>query len=402
MKRDEIESEILAWIAEPEWRADEARFERLVLALFRFQVDHCKPYARYAMALDRTSDRVEHSAQIPAVPTGAFKEFDLRCFEAEATIRVFRTSGSSTERRGALALDTLALYEASLLASLRHCLLTDLVGRAPMMRFLAPSAEEAPESSLSHMFETLRRAEGAVGSAFDLREGRLDLEALGRAIREARSESPPRPIVLAGTSFAFVHLLDATGGEGAGADGGRDWRLPPGSRILETGGFKGRSREVPRDVLRTELARRFGLPESSVVNQYGMTELGSQFYDSTLLDPAGPRRKLVPPWTRVRLIDPATGEDVRAGEVGMVLVQDLANTGSVAAVQTADLGRSVLDEQGEAIGFDVLGRAAGAEERGCSIAADLMLDSRIAVGRTSDGRTSDAGMEPGREQDGRR
>jgi hypothetical protein len=397
VKRAEIESEMLEWIAEPEWRTDEARFERLALALFRFQVDHCEPYARYAMALDRTAAQVERSAQIPAVPTGAFKEFDLRCFEADATIRVFRTSGSSTERRGVLALDTLALYEASLLASLRRCFLTDLVGRAPMMRFLAPSAEEAADSSLSHMFESLRRAEGASGSAFDLRSGRLDLDALRRAIREARSESPPRPIVLAGTSFAFVHLLDATRSEGEAADGERDWRLPPGSRILETGGFKGRSREVPRDVLRTELARRFGLPETSVVNQYGMTELGSQFYDSTLLDPAGPRRKLVPPWTRVRLIDPATGEDVRAGEVGMILIQDLANTGSVAAIQTADLGRSVLDEQGEMIGFDVLGRAAGAEERGCSIAADLMLDPRITVGRTSD-----AAGEPGREQDGRR
>ena len=407
VKRTEIESEILEWIEEPEWHADEARFERLVLALFRFQFDHCEPYARYAMALDRTPDRVEHAAQIPAVPTGAFKEFDLRCFEAEATTRVFRTSGSSTARRGALALDTLALYEASLLASLRRCFLTDLVGRAPMMRFLAPSAEEAADSSLSHMFETLRRTEGADGSAFDLREGRLDLEALRRAIRGARAECPERPVVLAGTSFAFVHLLDATAGEDADTapDTEHDWRLPPGSRILETGGFKGRSREVPRDVLRAELARRFGLPPSSIVNQYGMTELGSQFYDSTLLDPGGPRRKRVPPWTRVRLIDPATGEDVRAGEVGMVLVQDLANTGSVAAVQTADLGRLVLDEQGEAIGFDVLGRAAGAEERGCSLAADLMLDPDPHPGphpKVAAGRARGAAPETGREQEGRR
>lgn len=397
MKRAEIESEILEWVEESEWREDEARFERLALALFRFQYDHCEPYARYAMALDRTPAQVGHAAQIPAVPTGAFKEFDLRCFEAEATIRVFRTSGSSTQRRGVLALDTLAPYEASLLASLRRCFLTDLVGRAPAMRFLAPSAEEAADSSLSHMFETLRRAEGGSGSDFDLRGGRLDLDGLGRAIRAAREKAPTRPIALAGTSFAFVHLLDATAGEGTAADVECDWRLPPGSRVLETGGFKGRSRELPRDLLRADLARRFGLPEASIVNQYGMTELGSQFYDSTLLDPVGPRRKLVPPWTRVRLIDPATGEDVRAGEVGMVLVHDLANTGSVAAVQTADLGRSVLDERGEPIGFDVLGRAAGAEERGCSIATDLMLDPGIGPGRASD-----AAGEAGREQGGRR
>jgi acyl-coenzyme A synthetase/AMP-(fatty) acid ligase len=103
------------------------------------------------------------------------------------------------------------------------------------------------------------------------------------------------------------------------------------------------------------------------VNQYGMTELGSQFYDSALREPEAPRRKLAPPWARVRLLDPATGEDAEPGAVGMIAIVDLANTGSVLAVQTADLGRRVAD------GFEVLGRAPGAEERGCSVAADAML-----------------------------
>lgn len=379
MKRAELEAEILAWMRETGWRADAERFERLALALFRFQYDHCEPYARYARSLERPPENVECAAEIPAVPTGAFKELELRCFPQSATIRVFRTSGTSSEGRGALPLDTLALYEASLLASLRHCLLTDLVGRAPRMRFLAPSAEEAPDSSLSHMFETLRRTEGDAGSDFDLQHGRLDVDALRRAIADAWTASAsmstgPQPMVLAGTAFAFVHLLDAVAEASGQAGDASDWRLPPGSRLLETGGFKGRSREVPRARLHRELARLFAIPEASVLNQYGMTELGSQFYDSTLVDPTGPRRKLVPPWTRVRLIDPATGDDVQGNAVGMVQIQDLANTGSVAAIQTADLGRMQHDERGEPIGFDVLGRAAGAERRGCSIATDLMLE----------------------------
>ena len=147
---------------------------------------------------------------------------------------------------------------------------------------------------------------------------------------------------------------------------------------METGGFKGRSREVSRDELHAALAERFMIPIESVVNQYGMTELGSQFYDSTLIDPTGPRRKLTPPWTRVRFIDPETACDVGAGEVGMILVHDLANTGSVAAIQTADLGRAVLDHRGEVIGFDVIGRAEGAEARGCSVATDIMLEASFA------------------------
>ncbi len=158
--------------------------------------------------------------------------------------------------------------------------------------------------------------------------------------------------------------------------------------MLETGGFKGRSREVPREVLRAELAARFGIPEASILNQYGMTELGSQFYDSTLVDPSGPRRKLVPPWTRVRCVDPDSGRDVTVGDVGIVVIHDLANTGSVAAIQTADLGRMIAATAGgeeEGDGFDVLGRFEGAEQRGCSIAVDAVLGGTRAGSRPGSG-----------------
>ena len=136
---------------------------------------------------------------------------------------------------------------------------------------------------------------------------------------------------------------------------------------METGGFKGRSREMPRAELYAAIEERLGVPSARIVNQYGMTELGSQFYDSVLRFPATERRKLGPPWARVRLVDPATGEDVPDGEAGMIVVVDLANTGSVLALETADLGRRVGD------GFEVLGPRRGAEARGCSIAADEML-----------------------------
>ncbi|MEM9175934.1 MAG: long-chain fatty acid--CoA ligase [Myxococcota bacterium] len=366
--RATIERALLDWMSAPSAERDDARFERLALDLFRFQFGACAPYARLCTSLERTPDSVARVEDIPAVPTGAFKEFALRCFPEARTEKIFRTSGTSVERRGELHLDTLALYEASLLASLRRAFLTDLVGGAPEMRFLAPGPDAAPDSSLTHMFETLRRAEGAPASGFDLEDGRLDLRALEAAVARAREDD--RPLVIAGTSFAFVHFLDdpATAGDGR-------WALPRGSRVMETGGFKGRSRTVPRDVLRADIATRFGLDERAVLNQYGMTELGSQFYDSTLVDPNGPRRKEGPPWTRVRFVDPESGRDVADGEVGMIVIHDLANSGSVAAIQTADLGRAILDEAGRSIGFDVIGREAGAEARGCSIATDVMLEA---------------------------
>jgi phenylacetate-coenzyme A ligase PaaK-like adenylate-forming protein len=168
-------------------------------------------------------------------------------------------------------------------------------------------------------------------------------------------------VALCGTSFAFVHLLDALDARGVRP------ALPAGSRVMETGGFKGRSRELSRESLHEAIADRLGVPPERIVNQYGMTELGSQFYDSVLRRPGEPRRKLAPPWARVRAVDPDTGDDVPAGEPGALVIVDLANTGSLQAVQTADLGRLVDD------GFEVLGREPGAEARGCSIAADAML-----------------------------
>ena len=109
------------------------------------------------------------------------------------------------------------------------------------------------------------------------------------------------------------------------------------------------------------------MPPARVVNQYGMTELGSQFYDSVLREPSAARRKLAPPWTRVRIARSRRSDEVRPGEIGRIAILDLANTGSVCALETADLGRCVGD------GFDVLGREADAEQRGCSIAADALL-----------------------------
>ena len=378
-RREDLETQILAFMAELDWRRDEHRFESLALGLFRFQYGACEPYRRYCDSLGLHPGAVARANDVPAVPTGAFKEFDLRCFPAEQTILTFRTSGTATERRGALHLDTLRLYETSLLASLRRCFLTDLCGRRPVMRFLAPGAAVAPDSSLSHMFASLAVAEGGEESGFDLGPDGLDLATLGRAVESARRRA--EPIVLAGTSFAFVHFLDAI--DAAEATQSSTWRLPQGSRVLETGGFKGRSREVPRERLRAELGASFGIPASSILNQYGMTELGSQFYDSTLVDPSGPRRKLVPPWTRVRCVDPDSGRDMPIGEVGVVVIHDLANSGSVAAIQTADLGRMIPSQTGD--GFDVLGRFEGAEQRGCSIAVDSMLGGGETRSRSESG-----------------
>jgi hypothetical protein len=357
--RAAIERELLAWMRDEPERRDDARFERLALALFAFQFEANVPYGRFCAARGATPDRIRSWREIPAVPTGAFKELPLRCFPAERSAHVFRTSGTTLARRGELSLDTLELYEASLAPSFESGVLPDLAPgeRLPML-VLAPAPEEAPDSSLSHMFGVMRERRGGPESGWFVLEERLDAGALEAAV--ARAASAPK-LLLCGTAFAFVHWLETL------EQRSLRLALPAGARVMETGGFKGRARELPRERLYAWIHDRLGVPPERCVNQYGMTELASQFYDSVLREPHASRRKLAPAWTRVLLVDPESGKEVRDGEVGAIRVFDLANTGSVLAIATADLGRSRGD------GFEVLGREEGAEARGCSLAADEML-----------------------------
>ena len=227
------------------------------------------------------------------------------------------------------------------------------------LQVLAPSTTEASDSSLSHMFDTVMRDAGSSDSGHWVARGSLDAPRALRALEAAERNSGP--VAICGTAFAFVHLLEELDGRG------RRYSLPRSARVMETGGFKGRSRAVSRDELYAWIEDRLGVPSARIVNQYGMTELGSQFYDSVLGEPGAPRRKIVPPWTRVRIVDPLGGDEMAPGELGRITVIDLANTGSVCALETADLGRVVGD------GFEIVGRDPTAEERGCSIGADALL-----------------------------
>jgi acyl-coenzyme A synthetase/AMP-(fatty) acid ligase len=130
---------------------------------------------------------------------------------------------------------------------------------------------------------------------------------------------------------------------------------------METGGYKGRSREVPKRELHRLIRERLGIEQ--VINEYGMTELSTQFYDSQ----PGSDIKDVPRWARVQIIDPVTGTEAAHGQPGMIRVFDLANLGSAMCVQTEDLGVRHADGR-----FEVRGRMAGAEVRGCSLNAESL------------------------------
>jgi hypothetical protein len=172
----------------------------------------------------------------------------------------------------------------------------------------------------------------------------------------------PEAVIVIGTAFSFLHLLDYL------AERKAHLELPAGSRVMETGGYKGRSRMVPKPQLHAQLSASLGVSPTHIVSEYGMSEISSQGYDAAIPQPqqitaTGPRVFRFPPWARVQVISPETEREVKPGQTGLIRIFDLANAYSVMAVQTEDLGIR------HDYGFELIGRAALVEPRGCSLMA---------------------------------
>lgn len=358
-----LRAELIRRFRDPEAPLDDHAFNTLALRVFSRNYQAVPAYAAYCRSRERTPDTVEHWSGIPAVPTAAFKEVVLRADDME-TERVFRTSGTTRgrERRGEHHVADLELYRASLRSTFRAFLLPD---DAPL-RFLSlmPPSTSLSDSSLAFMISDVVTFFGAEGSAAVADAGGVDFEALNDAAADATSEN--QPVLLLGTSAAFIHWLDRLESSGVRFD------LPSGSRLMDTGGYKGSGRQVPPSQLRAMYAQRLGVAAHACVNEYGMTELLSQRYDNTFRSrhrgKEGPSRKAGPGWLRSVAVDPETLEPLPAGASGILRHIDLANLDSIAAVQTEDFGR--VDEDG----LVLEGRATGAPPRGCSLAMDLLLE----------------------------
>jgi hypothetical protein len=270
-------------------------------------------------------------------------------------------------------------FERHLLPDVNDLIEEQLLGPLDKLPFLAltPSSDAAPHSSLVHMFETVRREFGARDSLFSGRTigsgaWTLDMDATLFAIRKSMCAN--RPLVLLGTAFNFVHLLEHF------AANNMRYRLAHGSRVLETGGYKGQSREVPKQDLHALITKHLGIAPEYIVTEYGMSELSSQAYDrdaglhdsapdhSHTYSTAQSRIFHFPPWCRAQVISPESGREVTEGETGLLRIFDLANVCSVMAIQTEDLAVR------RGAGFELLGRANQAEPRGCSLMS-LNLES---------------------------
>lgn len=349
-------------------------FNRLAIDLFDLQFRNNPAYRLFCQSRRINPSRIEQWRQIPALPASAFKELEASCLSPAQRIAVFHSSGTTEQRpsRHFHSASSLALYEASLLkwfwagtsllehAASQAARQQQMGNRERVFLALTPPAREAPHSSLVHMFHILISRSGSPESLFAGAVGAngswiLDLNRIWRFLDQMEAER--RPAILLGTASLWLRLLEGL------EEAGKNYHLAAGSFALETGGFKGQLRRLPRQTLYQMIEQRLRIPASEIVSEYGMSELSSQAYDwPNGMERLEDRVFRFPPWVKVEIINPENeAACAEPGQAGLIRVYDLANLWSVMAIQTEDLGEIRPG------GFTLKGRNMNAEPRGCSL-----------------------------------
>ena len=314
-----------------------ATFAAAALALFRHQAAHCPPYAAYLAQLGRDPAAVTRLTDIPFLPIEFFKTHDVRTEPAAwAPQETFLSSGTTRQQRSRHLVRDPDLYRQNAAR-----IFGQAYGELSGWTFLAllPSYLEQGQSSLVAMVDHFARASGQTQPAFFLH----DHAALRAALATARQQ-PGRRVLLIGVSYALLDFAVETG------------PAPElqGLTVLETGGMKGRRREMIREELHQELQQAFG--PAGIHSEYGMTEMFSQAYS------LGDGRFHCPPPLRVLLREPSDPFSVAEFRPdGALNVIDLANVDSCAFIETKDLARMHPDGS-----FEVLGRMDNSDVRGCN------------------------------------
>jgi hypothetical protein len=311
-------------------------FTDLALALFRHQAAHCPPYAQWLAALGCRPETVDRLSAIPFLPIEFFKTHEVRTAPADwEPQELFLSSGTTLQQRSRHLVRDPQLYRYNAAR-----IFESIYGPLSGYTFLAllPSYLEQGNSSLVAMVDYFAQVSGQEQPAFFLRDHAALLAALAEAKRDTT-----RQVMLIGVSYALLDLA---------AEYGPAPELQ-NLTVLETGGMKGRRREMIREELHAELQQAFG--QAGIHSEYGMTELLSQAYSR------GDGRFHCPAPLRVLLRDPSDPFSIGDRGDGAINVIDLANLDSCSFLETKDLARMHPDGS-----FEVLGRMDNSDVRGCN------------------------------------
>lgn len=315
------------------YSVNENSFADIALDVFRFQASNNMIYRRYLAALGIDPLSVAKVEDIPFLPISFFKNFSVQC--GDWTPETIFTSSGTTGATSSHPVRDLQFYLRHATACFEH-----FFGPLEDYHFLAllPSYLERQGSSLIAMMDHFIKRSKSSFSSFYLN----DYEKLNKTLQLLKKEGGKT--ILWGVTFALLDLAE---------------RFPQDlshCAVVETGGMKGKRREITRNELAEAL--NAGLGVKTLFSEYGMTELLSQAYSVK-----GDNRFSCPPWMRViarDITDPfKKGLQSESGGINII---DLANWNTISFIETEDLGRVYADGR-----FEVLGRLDNSDLRGCNL-----------------------------------
>jgi hypothetical protein len=312
----------------------EDEFEQMSLQVFAMQHKSNAVYRQYCDLLGVHPEEVRSTEAIPFLPVELFKSHRVQCGDAAPEL-IFTSSGTAGSEPSLHYVNDLKIYNESMIRSFE--IMYDPIENFCILALL-PSYLEREGSSLVYMVQRFMEISNHPGNGFYLYDHQKLKETIERLTRENQS------VLLLGVSFALLDFAEKF-----------SFSLPENFIVMETGGMKGRQREMVREELHGILCRAFGV--GSIHSEYGMTELLSQAYSK------GNGRFNCPPWMKIMIRDTNDPLNyVGNGHTGAINIIDLANVNSCSFIATQDLGKT--NEDGT---FEVLGRFDSSDVRGCNL-----------------------------------
>ena len=308
-------------------------FDQLALEIFDYQVRNCEIYARYVHNLGIDIKKIKDLESIPYLPIEFFKSKKINCSKGEADI-IFSSSGTTGQIQSRHFVKDIELYIQSYRTAFK--LFYGDISKYTILALL-PSYQEREGSSLIYMVNDLIRLSQSPKSGYFLNEQDLLKQTL-QQLNASKTQT-----ILIGVTYALIDFAE-----------NNSIKFPE-LIVMETGGMKGKRREILRTELHEVLCAGFGV--SQIHSEYGMTELLSQAYskESGIFQ--------TPPWMKIRVRDTNDPLTILGNGVGGGLnIIDLANVHSCSFIATQDLGKSYPDGR-----FEVLGRFDHSDIRGCNL-----------------------------------
>ncbi|HAK59121.1 MAG TPA: acyl-protein synthetase [Nitrospiraceae bacterium] len=344
----ELDRDVTAFVNRGIRNADEEQFNALALKGFAYQYATIGQYRAYCDKAKTTPDTLTRWEEIPTVPSFAFTKLLRSAFSAQGAEAMTLRSGVAELKRkrrpvypdaGAVQV----MEEANDL--LAKAYLFPDVERMKML-FLVPPPAMAPGMVMAKGLEHMKEQFGTPDSGFLISFRGLKLKTLITALKVA--ETSGQPLAIIGATMVLDYFLRACEGERV------RFRLPPGSRVCDSGGYAGRYTKVSPEEFPARCRKILGIDEPFCVNALWLCENSTVYYDhvlnSALSGAQRPRYKDIPPWCRVVAVNPWDFRPLPKGEAGLLRHYDLTNRAMAFGVQTDKLGF----ETGE--GFEVIGK----------------------------------------------